>query len=150
MKDWLVGIILGVIIGGLSVFIVMVKSTEVVEPIVIKTTKWEKRLVDNPYPVYITETDTVAIADTTQFGDIPMTYMRKEAEIPFSVNDSNFHLPFAIKTHYRGWIRDLDIETYETEFIYEMSYKKSIDWKWCLVSFAVGALAMRGVDALAQ
>lgn len=150
MKDWLVGLLLGVIIGGLSVFIIMVKSTEVVEPIVIKTTKWEKKLVDNPYPVYITETETVAIHDTTPFGSLPMCYMRKEVDIPFFVNDSSFALPFAIKTHYKGWIRDMDVETYETQFIYEVKLKKQVDWKWCLVSFAVGALAMRGVDALAQ
>ena len=148
MKDWL-PVILGVIIGGLSVFILMSKSTEV-EPIVIRTTKWEKKLVDNPYPVYITETETVAIHDTTPFGSLPMCYLRQETKIPFSVNDSDFALPFAIKTHYKGWIRDMDVETYETEFIYEVTYKPKVDWKWCLVSFAVGALAMRGVDALAQ
>ena len=149
MKDWLVFTVLGVIIGLLIGSLLFNKSTYV-DPIVIKTTKWEKRLVDNPYPVYITETETVAIHDTTPFGSLPMAYMRKEAEIPFSVNDSSFQLPFAIKTHYKGWIRSMDIETYNTEFLYQVKLKKEVDWKWCLVSFAVGALAMRGVDALAQ
>ena len=149
MKDWLVGLIAGVIIGCLIMFCLLAKSTYV-DPIVIKTTKWETKLVDNPYPVYITETDTVAIHDTVQFGDLPVCYMRKEEEIPFSVNDSNFALPFAVKTHYKGWIRDMSIETYETEFLYEVKMRKQVDWKWCLVSFPVGALSMRAVDALAD
>jgi hypothetical protein len=147
MKDWLVFTILGVIIGLLTGYLWFGKSTYV-DPIVIKTTKWEKKLVDNPYPVYITQTETVAIHDTVQFGTLPMCYMRTEEKIPFSVNDSNFALPFAIKTHYKGWIRDMSIETYDTKFLYEVKLKKQVDWKWCFLSFAVGALAMRGVDAL--
>ena len=151
MKDWLVGLIAGVIIGGLIVFIFLSKSTYTDQEILITVTKWEKKLVDNPVPCYIpSPAETVLIADTTKFGDLPVCYMRKEEKIPFSVNDSNFALPFAVKTHYKGWIRDMSIETYETEFLYEVKMRKSVDWKWCFLAFAVGALSMRAVDAIAD
>ena len=148
MKDWLVGLLLGVIIGGLIVFIFLSKSTYTDQEILITVTKWEERLIDRPYPVYITETDTVPIADTTQFGNIPLTPFHAETDIPFSVNDSLFGMRVEADGEVQGWLKSLDLSTQEMHFLYEVKLKKQVDWKWCFLAFAVGALSMRAVDAM--
>lgn len=148
MKDWLIFTILGIIIGLLGGFLLMGKSTYV-DPIVIKTTKWKKTLVDNPVPVYVPVPGepAVPIPDTAQWGNIPVEPFRYEFGIPFAVNDSNYEMPTIIYGEAK-WLKKLDVETPQVQFVYEVKLKKQIDWKWTFLAFAVGAMAMRGVDAL--
>lgn len=125
----------------------MGKSTYV-DPIVIRTTKWKKKLVENPIPSYPVGKDTVFIADTTQFQDIPLVHFANEVGIPFAVNDSAYELPITVRGEYQGWLKGLEVETQNNQFVYEIKLKKQVDWKWTILAFTVGALAMRAADAL--
>jgi hypothetical protein len=148
MKDWLIFTILGAMIGALGVFSLMSRGSYV-EPIVIKTTKWHKTLADNPEPMYFPtlSSQPVPIPDTMQFQNIPLTPFRYEACVPFAVNDSNYEIPLAVYGEVQGWLKKLDIESPKVQFVYEIKLRKQIDWKWTVLAFAVGAIAMRAVDA---